>query len=353
MKKWIWLGLLVLVAVAVVSSRGTAFNGFFEQRPSPVIVERIPMETPQPPQLQEVKITPQVSADKLLTHIQKLNFQRYTTIERSLTRTYITTELQKLGWKPQLEKFADGVNVFAERQGTDKTAGAILVAAHYDTVALSPGADDNATGIAVVLEVARLLASRPMPRTLQLAFFDKEEAGLLGSRAFVTKAVRLKNLRGVIVMDMVGYACYTPGCQKYPAGLPITSPSGKGDFLAVVGDAEHLPLLNAFQNSQSLTSTTRNQEASNLPPVLKLPIPLKGLLTPDTLRSDHAPFWYQGVGAVLVTDTANLRTPHYHQPSDIPATIERSFFTGAAQIVVNTTNNLVENNNILETQPPT
>jgi len=78
---------------------------------------------------------------------------------------------------------------------------------------------------------------------------------------------------------------------------------------------------------------------------------LKGLLTPDTLRSDHAPFWYQGVGAVLVTDTANLRTPHYHQPSDIPATIDRPFFIGAAQIVLNATTKLLDNTGVLVTQP--
>jgi hypothetical protein len=339
MKKWIWLVLFVLVTVAVVDSSGTVKSAFFEQRPSPEIVESIPVAKPQP-QPEQAKTIPQVSADQLLAHIQKLNFQRYTTTERSLTRTYITTELQKLGWKPQLEKFTDGVNVFAERQGTDEAGGAILVAAHYDTVAFSPGADDNASGVAVVLEIARLLGSLSTPRTLQLAFFDQEEAGLLGSQAFVTKTARLQNLRGVIVMDMVGYACYTAGCQQYPAGLPVTPPSDKGDFLVAIGDVEHLPLLNAFDNSQTL------------PPVLTLPIPLKGLLTPDTLRSDHAPFWYQGVGAVLVTDTANLRTPHYHQPSDVPATIERSFFTGAAQIVVNATTNLLEGKVILKTQPP-
>ncbi|MBC6430046.1 M28 family peptidase [Nostoc sp. HG1] len=344
MRKWIWLMLLVLMAVAVVGSRGSTF---FEQRPSPEIVERIPVETPQPqPESKEVDSVPQVSTDKLLTHIQKLNFQRYTTKERSLTRTYITTELTKLGWKPKLEKFSEGVNIFAERPGTNKAAKAILVGAHYDTVALSPGADDNASGVAVVLEIARLLRSRPTPRTLQLAFFDQEEAGLLGSQAFVSKTARLQNLSGAIVMDMVGYACYTAGCQKYPAGLPVTPISDKGDFLVVVGDTEHLPLLNAFQNSQN------NKPESELPAVLTLPIPFKGLLTPDTLRSDHAPFWYQSVGAVLVTDTANLRTPHYHQPSDVPATIERSFFTGAAQIVVNATTALLEKNEVLETQPP-
>ncbi|MCW5315751.1 M28 family peptidase [Nostoc sp. KVJ3] len=343
MKKWILLMLLALVAVAVVGSRGSTF---FEQRSSSTTIERIPVETSEPQtKLKELNSALQVSADNLLTHIQKLNFQRYTTKERSLTRTYITTELTKFGWKPKLEKFSEGVNIFAERGGTDKSAKAIIVAAHYDTVAFSPGADDNASGVAVVLEVARLLGSHSTPRTLQLAFFDKEEAGLLGSQAFVSKKARLQNLGGAIVMDMVGYACYTVGCQKYPAGLPVTPPSDKGDFLAVVGDIEHLPLLNAFQSSL-------NKQKSNLPPVLILPIPFKGLLTPDTLRSDHAPFWYQGVGAVLVTDTANLRTPHYHQPSDVPITIERSFFTGAAQIVVNTTTALLEKNELLETQPP-
>jgi Zn-dependent M28 family amino/carboxypeptidase len=343
--------LLVLMAVAVVGSRGSTF---FEQRPSPTIVERIPVEIPQPqPELKEVDNTPQVSAQRLLAHIQKLNFQRYTTTERSRTRTYITTELKKFGWKPKLEKFSDGVNIFAERLGTNKAAKAILLGAHYDTVASSPGADDNASGIAVVLEAARLLGSRSTPRTLQLAFFDQEETGLLGSQAFVAKTARLQNLGGAIVMDMVGYACYTPGCQKYPAALPVTPPSDKGDFLAVVGDTEHLPLLNAFQNSQNIPSTALNKQESNLPAVLTLPIPLKGLLTPDTLRSDHAPFWYQGVGAVLVTDTANLRTPHYHQPSDVPATIEPYFFIGAAQIVVNATTILLENNDVLVTQPAT
>ncbi|MBD2453121.1 M20/M25/M40 family metallo-hydrolase [Nostoc sp. FACHB-87] len=338
MQKRIWLMLLVLVVVVIVGSRSIAFNSFLPQAAAPEIVEQVPAKETQPkPPIQDN--TPQVSVENLLAHIEKLNFQRYTTAERSRTRTYITSELKKSGWKPQLEKFTEGVNIFAERLGTDKTAGTILVGAHYDTVAASPGADDNGTGVAVLLEIARLLGSQPTPRTLQLIFFDKEEAGLLGSKAFAAQAKRLKNLSGVIVMDMVGYACYTPGCQQYPPGLPVTPPSDKGDFLAVVGDTEHLPLLSAFQNPQP----------ANFPAVLTVPIPLKGLLTPDTLRSDHAPFWYQGVGAVLVTDTANLRSPYYHQPSDQPSTIERSFFAGAAQIVINTTSALLAKHESLAT----
>ncbi|MEI6445652.1 MAG: M20/M25/M40 family metallo-hydrolase [Nostocales cyanobacterium ELA583] len=323
-KKWLW----VLIGIIVFMSMG----GFFHQPEIVPIVKNPPVQL-SPPHLPPRKVnnTLFVDGEQLFAHVQKLNFRRYSQMERLRTRTYITKELRKFGWQPQLEKFADGVNIFTQRLGTDKTAGAILIAAHYDTVPASPGADDNATGIAVVLEIARLFSAVSTPKTLQLAFFDQEETGLLGSKAFVSQPAHLKNLQGVIIMDMVGYACYIPGCQKYPAGLPVTPLSDKGDFLAVVGDLENLSLLKAFTNS-----------SENLPKILKLPVPLKGLLTPDTLRSDHAPFWYQGVGAVLVTDTANLRSPHYHQPSDVPENIQREFFTGAAQIIINTTTTLLK-----------
>jgi hypothetical protein len=323
-KKWLW----VLLGVMIVLTIG----GFFPQSEIVPIVKNAPVQQPQTPGTpRNVNNTLLVDSNQLFAHVQKLNFQRYGKMERIRTRTYITNELRKFGWQPQLEKFPQGVNIFTQRPGTNKTAGAILIAAHYDTVPASPGADDNTTGIAVILEIARLFNSASTPKTLQLAFFDQEETGLLGSKAFVSQPTHLKNLQGVIIIDMVGYACYTSGCQKYPTGLPVTPPSDKGDFLAVVGDLENLPLLNTFPNS-----------SENLPKILKLPIPFKGLLTPDTLRSDHAPFWYQGVGAVLVTDTANLRNPHYHQPSDIPENIQREFFTGVAQIIINATSSLLK-----------
>lgn len=329
MEKRIWLALLILVAVVIVGSRE---SNLFQLRQPVEIVQTPPViAPPATPEPLKVNSAPQVSANQLLAHIQKLNFQRYTDQERSLTRSYIINQLRKFGWKPKLERFSEGINIFAERQGTDSTSGAILVAAHYDTVPGSPGADDNASGVAVLLEIARLFHSSPTTRNLQLAFFDQEESGLLGSKAFVMQKQHLKNLQGVIVMDMIGYACYTSGCQQYPQGLPVNPPSDRGDFLVAIGDTENLPLLTTFAKSQ----------LKNLPDVLTLPIPLKGLLAPDTLRSDHAPFWYQGVGAVLVTDTANLRTPHYHQPSDTPNNIVRSFFIGSAQIIVNATHHLL------------
>jgi hypothetical protein len=346
MKKNIWLLLLMLISIAVAVFFG---NNFFSQSEETAVINSIQIEKPLSQeestaakiQTQNIEtLIPQVSSERLFADVQKLSFQRFTANERRRTRNYIINELKKLGWEPALEQFQQGVNVFAEKPGFDREAGAILIAAHYDTVLNSPGADDNASGVAVLLEIARLFNSGSTPRTLQLAFFDKEEAGLLGSRAFVTNTARLQNLRGVIVMDMVGYACYRAGCQKTPSGFPITPTSDKGDFLAVVGDTEHLPLINTFKNLD---------KSSELPPVFTLPVPLKGVLTPDVLRSDHAPFWLQGIGATLVTDTANLRSSYYHQPSDTPANIERDFFTGAAQLIVNVTNSLLSGSGSLET----
>ncbi len=285
---------------------------------------------------------PSVNVDRIMADVEALSFKRYSDADRQRSRDYILEQLKAAGWTPQLHNFANGgINIVAERPGTDPNSGTILVGAHYDTVEASPGADDNATGVAATLEIARLLGARETPRSLQVIFFDQEELGLLGSLAYAAEPNHLTNLQGVIVMDMLGFACYEPGCQGYPARLPVTPPTDKGDFLAVVGDREHLPLLQTFEYSQH----------RDLPAVLTLPVPLKGLLTPDTMRSDHSPFWYQGIGAVLVTDTANLRNPNYHRATDTLDKIDRPFFAGAAQLVVNATTAVLESTDSLATVP--
>ncbi|MEL7240869.1 MAG: M20/M25/M40 family metallo-hydrolase [Cyanobacteria bacterium J06573_2] len=348
MKRNIGFVLFILLGIGVAIFWG---HNFLNKSQEPITVNSIQIETPLPESestvaeietqpKQAVKTNfPQVDSERLFNDLNQLSFQRFTNSERRRTRNYIINELKKQGWESSLERFPRGINVFAEKPGTDKEAGAILLAAHYDTVRNSPGADDNASGVAVLLEAARLFNSGSTPRTLQLAFFDKEEAGLWGSRAFANNTERLRQIRGVINMDMVGYACYIKGCQKTPSGFPIKVTSDKGDFLAVVGDTEHLPLLNTF----------KTVETPELPPVFTLPVPLKGVLTPDVLRSDHAPFWLQGKGALLVTDTANLRSNFYHQPTDTPANIERNFFTGSAQLIVNVTSSLLSGTGSLET----
>lgn len=278
---------------------------------------------------------PSVNPQRLIADVEALSFRRFTEADRSRARDYLRQSLEDAGWTVQTQAFPNGINLYAERPGTDPAAGKILLAAHYDTVERSPGADDNATAVATVLEAARLLGQQSTPRTLQLALFDLEETGLEGSIAFAEE-IASDDLQGVIVLDMIGYACDEAGCQTYPP-LPITPPTDRGDFLAVIGDQGSPFLINSFLNNHFLTEGAEQAPPLNLPQVLTLSIPTFGRLTPDLVRSDHVPFWRKGIGAVLVTDTANFRNPHYHQPSDTLETIDRSFFVGSAQRVVNAT----------------
>ncbi len=267
-----------------------------------------------------------------MADLKALNFERYTPADLQKTRAFITQTLTAAGWTVNEQPFDTGVNVVAERPGTDPNAGVLLVGAHYDSVRGSPGADDNATGVVVALEVARLLGDRKTLRPLRIVLFDQEEAGLVGSYAYAQRPENLKNLDGVVILEMLGYTCSTPGCQQIPVEFKVELPSDRGDFLAIAGDTEHLPLLNAF---------SENHQPS-LPPLVSVPIPFKGLLTPVVLRSDHTPFWFEGIGAVMLTDTAHLRNPHYHRRTDTPDTLDSVFLAGNAQIVVNAVTDLLD-----------
>ncbi|PSB28504.1 M28 family peptidase [Stenomitos frigidus] len=334
MKRWILGGLLAIALIIITSCHLSSSQPLPE--PSPDTPS--PIQAISPQAIPSIQPLPPIGATRLFQHIEALNFERYQTVDRDRARRYLVKTLTEFGWKPQLQAFDGGVNVFAQRPGSNPNAGAILVSAHYDTVNGSPGADDNSSAIATTLEIARLLGARPTYRPLWLAFFDREEAGLVGSLTFTSHPENLAKLEGVVNLEMMGYACHTAGCQKYPEGLPVNPIGDRGDFLGVVGDQEHLPLLNVFQVSASNPSGQ-----SNLPAMITVPIPLKGLLTPAVLRSDHAPFWAKNIGAVMVGDTANFRNPHYHQPSDTPETLDRTFFTGAAQRVLNAVGILLDN----------
>lgn len=317
-RRLVWLVLFIAAIATVLIGWG------WHQEQSP----RSSMGAIDLSQSREV-VAPSVDSQRLLADVATLAVERYTEDSRRQALRYLTDALEQAGWTPQLEPFEGGINLYAERAGTDPEAGSILLAAHYDTVEQSPGADDNATSVAVVLEAARLLGTYPTPRTLQLVLFDLEESGLLGSEAFAQKP--LDTLQGAIVMDMLGYACYEAGCQSYPSVLPVTPPTDRGDFLAVIGDQGHPYLIDSFMQSGR----------SDSPKVLTLSVPTLGRLTPDLVRSDHVPFWRKGVGAVLVTDTANFRNPHYHQPTDTRDTIDSEFFVGSAQRIIDATTALL------------
>lgn len=114
----------------------------------------------------------------------------------------------------------------------------------------------------------------------------------------------------------------------------------RGNFIAALGDQGHPELLQAFTDLS--TSDVSSNQSVSLPLVLTLAIPTFGGLAPDLVRSDHAPFWDKGIGAVLITDTANFRNPHYHQPTDTIETLNLPFFNGSVQLVINAVARLLQ-----------
>ena len=200
----------------------------------------------------------------------------------------------------------------------------IVIGAHYDTAPGSPGADDNATGVAVLLELARDIASGPLKYPVQLVAFDMEEYGCLGSSHHAAKyKQQQKSIRLMISLEMLGYCNHNPNSQSYPAGLKYFYPNS-GNFIALIGTLRTVPdLIN-------LSGKIRKSGQ----PCEWLPVPNRGLVVPDTRRSDHVPFWDNGYPAIMVTDTANMRNPHYHRGSDRIETLDLDFLAGVCQGLV-------------------
>jgi hypothetical protein len=216
-------------------------------------------------------------------------------------------------------------NLWADLPGTTRPGEVIVLASHYDAVPGSPGADDNATGVAANLELARVLRGHPMERTVRFLFPTAEEVGMVGSRRYVAEHVvpaidsGEETIFGMVSLEMLGYFSDEPGSQQVPAGaLPgfIEIPT-RGDFIAIVGILPHahfhVPLgLAMMESAPGLEVLSTGL----------IPSPIG-----DMVRSDHSVFWAIGVPAVMLTDTSNFRNPHYHQATDTIETLDFDRFT--------------------------
>ncbi|VAX41556.1 Putative aminopeptidase, partial [hydrothermal vent metagenome] len=196
-----------------------------------------------------------------------------------------------------------------------------VVGAHLDSKPNSPGADDNGSAIAALLEIARLLPTlfnASPPCSLELVAFDLEENGMLGG-AFHAASCKRENvdLRGMVSLEMLGYCDNTPGSQQLPKPLVGKYPD-TGNFIAVVGN----------QNSDSLIENFAKglKQVAGLP-VETLQVPDNGNTLQATRLSDHSPFWDEGYAALMITDTSFMRNPHYHLMSDTFETLDIHFLT--------------------------
>jgi hypothetical protein len=207
------------------------------------------------------------------------------------------------------------VNLAAEIPGADRPEEIVVVGGHYDSVLFCPGANDNGTGVAATLALARALSDFRPSRTLRFLCFVNEEPPFfqtanMGSRVYAKRCrQRGENITAMICLETIGYYSDEKGSQHYPPPLGLLYPS-TGDFIAFVGNYGSRVLVR-----QVVGSFRRQAE-----------FPSEGGAVPGVLPgigwSDHWSFWKEGYPALMVTDTAPFRYPHYHQPTDTPDKID-------------------------------
>ena len=296
------------------------------------------------------------STDRLTAHVDHLaegirDRQPTSTLESSID--YAAAHLRREGWvvheqpinRRNLLTFNDagrtspsplavfrrhitGRNLLAVRPG--QTGPFTVVGAHIDSVSKSPGADDNASAVAAVLELGTILP-KETAESVCLALFDMEEIGLFGSKEATKHPLLRDNTRAMICLEMLGYYNSEPDTQRLPIGgnlafkslaQEIAKNENRGDFALVIHRDSSADLARRWSTAAIESGL----------PALTLRDPrrdgLAGILTTYAVpplsnldRSDHSPFWHAGIPSIMITDTGNLRNPHYHLPSDLPATL--------------------------------
>lgn len=265
------------------------------------------------------------SQRKLVGELQRdVNHLAVTIGERNTSRRYpqlnaaadhIEAQLSAAGYQVQRQTFdAGGLkchNLEVELRGAGVPEEIVVVGAHYDSFAGSPGANDNASGTAALLALARRFVTRHPQRTLRFVAFTNEEPphfqrSTMGSWHYAARCrQRRENVVAAVSLETIGYYSETPGSQAYPPPLSAFYPS-EGNFIGVVGNVGSRHLVR-----QIVASFRRHGQ-----------FPSEGGAMPSAMPgvgwSDHWSFWQQGYPGVEITDTAPFRYAHYHRASDTP-----------------------------------
>jgi Zn-dependent M28 family amino/carboxypeptidase len=235
------------------------------------------------------------------------------------TAQYIEDFLKAQGYSVKSQEYVTQRrkvrNLIAEIPGASRANEIVVIGAHYDTVDDCPGADDNSSGVAGLLELARRLKGARPSRTLRFVAFVNEEPPWfgtenMGSWVYARQARKLnENIVAAISLETIGMYSDTEASQKYPAGLGMFYPS-KGNFIGFVGNLASRPLLREAVKSFRARSS----------------FPSEGAAAPQDIPgmgwSDHWSFWQEGYPAIMVTDTAPFRNKNYHRSTDTPDTLD-------------------------------
>ena len=232
---------------------------------------------------------------------------------------YISDELRSSGYAPERQLFSadakDFQNIEAELRGTADAGRVIVVGAHYDTAGGLPGANDNASGVAACLRLARSFAGQRQKATVRWVFFTNEEppyfqSAAMGSVVYAKRCHgRNERVAAMLSLEAIGYYSEEPGSQTYPIGFHPGYPD-RGNFLGFVANFRSASLLrSALKSFRSATS-----------------LPAVGAAAPASIPgigwSDHWAFWQFGYRALMLTDTAPYRYPYYHSAEDTPEKLD-------------------------------
>jgi len=245
--------------------------------------------------------------------IGERNTMRYSALQRAAK--YISAQFAASGYQAREQSYlADDrkvSNIWVEIKGASRPEEIVVIGAHYDSPPGSPGADDNASGTAALLELARLFRDVKPAMTIRFVAFVNEEppffrTELMGSRVFAAEAAKKgEKVVAMLSLESIGFFSDAPGSQRYPFPLSVFYPD-TGNFIGFVGNFGSHSLLHGCV--RTFRETTR--------------FPSEGVLAPELITgigwSDHWSFWQEGYPALMVTDTAPFRNPHYHQPTDTP-----------------------------------
>jgi Zn-dependent M28 family amino/carboxypeptidase len=226
---------------------------------------------------------------------------------------YIRTFWEKIGYQVSAQTFSvqnvECQNLAIEIPGRSNPEEIVLVGAHYDTVSWAPGANDNGSAVAALLELSRLFSTESPSRTLRFVAFTNEEppffkSSSMGSLVYAKACQKRKeNIVSMVCLETIGYYRDEPKTQKYPFPFRLFYPD-KGNFVAVVGNLRSKPLVKSF--------TRHFMEESDFPVEC---VATFGFLT-GIDWSDHWSFWHCGYPAIMITDTALFRYPYYHSSED-------------------------------------
>jgi len=273
------------------------------------------------------KILGEVSPERLRAFVEMLAFPRHYVEEKRANRRardLLTKLTTSFGYAPVLQGSFDNI-VMTSSSPADGPF--VLLGAHYDSVPGTPGADDNASAVAVCLECARLIKRHEIG-SVMIVFFNREEDGLLGSSEFVAHlAGQASSIKEAHIFEMVGYSDGSPESQRMPPGLPPLLAPDVGDFLALLANS----------GSNMIAENLINLAACYVRPfpviALKIYFGLEKAFG-DLNRSDHAPFWRAGIPCIMWTDTSEFRNPHYHRASDTPDTLDYAFMSEVTKLAL-------------------